>query len=192
MPPPLNKVEDINDWIRELEIWQCVTDLESTKQGPAIYLSLSQKIRQECADISVNELNAENGVTLLINKLKDLYAKDTDQLSYTAYEQFETFCRPIEMNLTDYINEFERLYNKIKVYKMELPTGVLAYRMLKSANISEEKQQLVRATLDALTYEDMKKKLKAIHNIISDDNDMKIKLESTYLSNQEEMNEALY
>ena len=90
---------------------------------------------------------------------------------FTAYEDFETFQRPLEMTIVEYINEFERLYNTIKVHKMELPTGVLAYRMLKSANISEEKQQLVRVTLVALTYEDMKKKLKAIHNSVSNEND---------------------
>ena len=47
---------------------------------------------------------------------------------------------------------------------MELPTGVLAYRVLKNANITHEKQQLVRATLTSLTYESMKKKLKAIYD----------------------------
>ena len=47
---------------------------------------------------------------------------------------------------------------------MELPTGALAYRVLKNANISDEKQQLVRATLTSLTYKNMKKQLKAIYD----------------------------
>ena len=42
------------------------------------------------------------------------------------------------MTLIEYIREFERLYNNIEVYKMKLPAGVLAYRVLKSANIYEE------------------------------------------------------
>ena len=45
---------------------------------------------------------------------------------------------------------------------MELPTGVLAYKVLKNANLSNEKQQLIRATVVSLTYENMKKQLKAI------------------------------
>ena len=57
---------------------------------------------------------------------------------------------------------------------MELPTGVSAYRVLKNANISNEKQQLVRAALTSLTYENMKKQLKAIYdssiNLASNDN----------------------
>ena len=44
------------------------------------------------------------------------------------------------MSIVDYLNEFERLYNQIKHYDMELTTGVLAYRALKNANITHEKQ----------------------------------------------------
>ena len=45
---------------------------------------------------------------------------------------------------------------------MGLPDGVLAYRLLKSTNLTVEKQQLARATLSELTYDNMKKQLKAI------------------------------
>ena len=81
-----------------------------------------------------------------------------------AYDTFETFYRPSEINIIDYINEFERLYNQIKRYDIELPTGVLAYHVLKNANTSNEKQQLIRATLTSLTYENMKKILKTIYD----------------------------
>ena len=68
------------------------------------------------------------------------------------------------MSIVDYLNEFEQLYNQIKHYDMELPTGVLAYRILKNANITHKKHQLVRVTLTLLTYENMKKQLKAIYD----------------------------
>lgn len=38
--------EDYEDWLREIEIWQCVTELEKKKQVPAIYLSLQGKARK--------------------------------------------------------------------------------------------------------------------------------------------------
>ena len=68
-----------------------------------------------------------------------------------AYNKFETFHRPVEMSIVDYLNESERLYNQIK-HDTELPIGVLAYRVLKNANITHEKQQLVCATLTLLTF----------------------------------------
>ena len=60
------------------------------------------------------------------------------------------------MTILDYINEFERLNNKICQFDMVLPTGVLAYKVLNNANISSEKKQLIRATVVSLTYENMK------------------------------------
>ena len=47
---------------------------------------------------------------------------------------------------------------------MRLATGVLAYRLIKSVGISEDKIQLVRTTL---TYDCMKKQMKVIYNEIS-------------------------
>ena len=120
-------IEELEDWLHETEIWQCFTDLEKDKQGPAIYLSLDEKIRRTCSDIKVKDLNSDDSVDILINKLKSLFAKDSNQAAYLA---FETFKRPVDIKIVDFINEFERLYNNIRQYEMELPTVVLAYRLL--------------------------------------------------------------
>ena len=61
------------------------------------------------------------------------------------------------MNMSDYLNEFERLNIKLKEYKIDLPEPVLAYHLLKSANTSQEREQLAKATLTELTYVGMKK-----------------------------------
>ena len=79
-----------------------------------------------------------------------------------AYDKFENFKRPDDMNIVDNINELERLNKHIKHFDMELPTGALAYKVLKSANISNQKQQLIHATTVTLTYDNMKRQLKAI------------------------------
>ena len=62
------------------------------------------------------------------------------------------------MNIIDFINQFERLYYNMRKYYMELPTWVLACRLLKSVGISEDKKQLARATLPSLTYDCMNEK----------------------------------
>ena len=86
----------------------------------------------------------------LIEKLDSLYLEDINQSAYAAYESFEMYRRPKDMNMKEFLNNFERLYNKLKVYQMELPDGVLAYRVLKSANLSEENEKLARATITTL------------------------------------------
>ena len=45
------------------------------------------------------------------------------------------------MYIADYINDFERFNNQIKHYDMELLTGVITYKVLKNANVSNVKQQ---------------------------------------------------
>ena len=45
---------------------------------------------------------------------------------------------------------------------MILPTGLLAYKVFNSENISSKKKQLIRITAVTLTYENMTKKLKAL------------------------------
>ena len=47
---------------------------------------------------------------------------------------------------------------------MKYADGVLAYKLLINANISEEKQSMCRATMGKLTFENIKKQLKVIHD----------------------------
>ena len=102
------------------------------------------KICQACIDISVQSLSSDNGLSILLEKIKGLYAKNKHLLAYMAYDTCETFHCPSDMNIIDYINEFERLCNQIKQYDLKLPTGMLAYRVLKmlifqtkNSNLSE-------------------------------------------------------
>ena len=121
----------------------------------------------------------EPPLNLLINKLEKLYVKDSKASAYLAYEKFASFQRPTNMDIIDYLNEFD-----IQGYEMTLPSGVLAYRVLKSANLTPEKQQLARATITELTYENFKKQLKAIHDSSSSNSigSFEIKSEPTFVN----------
>ena len=107
-------------------------------------------------------MTAETGINGLLEVLDELYLKDEVYLAYEAYEAFENFIRPASMTINDYIIHFERLHNKAKGYKMEIHDGVLAYRLLNNATISESHKQLIRATLPDLRYTTMKEQLKRV------------------------------
>ena len=129
-------------------------------------------------------MNSDDDVDILLCKLKSLFAKDMNQAAFIAHDKFEMFKRPANMDIVDFINEFERLYNNIKKYDMELSTRMLAYRLLKSVDISEDKQQLARATMSSFSYDDMKKQLKAIYDNLRTNeingSTTEIKVETTY------------
>ena len=52
----------------------------------------------------MKDLNSENGVDILVNKLKSLFEKDINEAAYLAYDKFEIFKRPIDMSMVDFIN----------------------------------------------------------------------------------------
>lgn len=49
--------------------------------------------------------------------------------------------------MSDYVIEFERLYNKIKAWDTILPDGILAYKLFNNTNISDNHEKLVRAKM---------------------------------------------
>ena len=138
-PPVLSNVDEIDSWLHDLQIWECVTDIDKKQQGPVINLSLPDKVRSACRDTAVADLNKDDSLNILINKLETLYVKDKKASAYIAYERFETCQRPSDMNIADYLNEFERSCHEIQRFEMSFPSAVLAYRVLKSSNLPNEK-----------------------------------------------------
>ena len=57
-----------------------------------------------------------------------------------VYYRFENFEGTDNMNFIDYINKLERVNNQVKHFETELTAGMLAYKVLKNGNISNEKQ----------------------------------------------------
>ena len=151
-----------SEWKHEVKVWQAFTSLEKSKVGPALFLSLSGSARDAAREVPIEVLNSDTGLDTLIKKLDELFLKDENNAAFEAYDAFERYERPSGMSVFEYINAFERLYQKAKYHKLELPDGVLAYRLLRSANLSDAHQQLARATLSSLTYANMQNQLKKI------------------------------
>ena len=91
-------------------------------------MSLNGKPHASVLELDVGVISGDKGVEAILEQLDKLYLKDRHQTAYLAYEAFEKFQCPVAMSMTDFINEFERMYHKLKQHKMELSDGVLAYR----------------------------------------------------------------
>ncbi|XP_057309261.1 uncharacterized protein LOC130647426 [Hydractinia symbiolongicarpus] len=141
------------------------------------------KARDAVLEMNIGTLNADNGVDEVIETLDSLFKKDTLQLAFTNYDNFEKMFKTKEMTMKQYVIEFERLHNKAKQYGMELPDGILAYKLLANARLPEEQERLVKATITELTFSGMKNQLKRIFgDIVKQDrvNVNDFKLEPTY------------
>ena len=166
-PPALKDDISYESWKKEISIWQRFTTLDKKKQGLAIFLSLDGKAREIVLELDIEVMNNDDGVEKVLEQLDKLYLKDKMQLSYQAYDAFEKFKRPEDMAIADFVVEFERLYNKAKAHDMVLPDGILAYKFLNNANISESHEKLVRATMPNLTYKAMKDQLRKVFGDLS-------------------------
>ena len=110
-PSPFKDAGDIEIWLHDMQIWQCVTNLDEKQQGPVLYLLLPDKVRNS---FKVVDLNKNDGPLLLINKLEKLYVKDNKTSIYLAYEKLDLFQRTlvwfiIQMSLNNYTMTFRSM-----------------------------------------------------------------------------------
>ena len=98
----------------------------------------------------------------LYEKLDTLFLEDINQSAFQAYETFENFQRPPGMSLEDFLIEFGWHVTKLKVFNILLPEPVLAFRALKSSNITPDNEKLVKATVSELTLSSMSEQLRKI------------------------------
>lgn len=87
----LKYVENMDNWLREIDIWECITELHLKEKGIAVYLTLPYKICQAGEDISLASSNKKNGSRILLEKLKELHAKDRHFLAKMTCNKFESF-----------------------------------------------------------------------------------------------------
>ena len=134
-------------------MWQALTELEKKKQGLAIASSLPEEGQNSVRDkvfseISADVLNADDGVTKLIEFLDKIFKKDELSEAYETYVEFDRFRRSKLSSMEDYVIEFEKLYNKTKKFKMELPQPVLAFKLLECSDLEMKDRQLVLTGVD--------------------------------------------
>ena len=73
VPPGWPDDKTFDQWENEDKMWRCVTDLDAKQQAVAIALTLSGRKREVASEISLSELNADNGLNKLLAKLKEVF-----------------------------------------------------------------------------------------------------------------------
>ena len=153
------------EWKKELNIWCSFTEMDSDRQGGALFLTLTGKARDAVrSQVTEKDIAGKNGVEVILAALDQLYLKDASQSGFAAFDEFIKYRRPAGVKISDYLIEFNLKYSKIKSFAMELPDGVLAYTLLTCANLPQEQEQICRATVAALTYTDMKQTIEKVVN----------------------------
>ena len=121
----------------------------------AIALSLPEddktKIREKVlGQIRLNDLKKDDGLDILIAFLVRHLKKNDLADSLEKFEEFEDFERHVEMSITEYIATFDSLYRKIEKLNMKLPMEIVAFKLLRKANIGKGEKLLA---LTGMNYE---------------------------------------
>lgn len=157
-PPAFNRTTDVYaKWKRQFELWQAITDVAKAKQGVLLVLRLDAVTQEEVLELMTNDDIKKDGVKTILGHLDKKFEVDKVTSAYETYEEFERYRRGEKASIDEHCNEFEKRVSKVKAKGTQLSTEVLAYRLLKSANLDEGQEQLVKATIGEISYENMAK-----------------------------------
>ena len=117
-----------------------------------------------------------------MNVLDPIFKRNETDILYSLFKQFESFERG-DKSISEYIVEFERIYNLLKNKDMALPEAVLAFKLLEKAGLDTKEKQLALTACNVINFESMKSALRRIFGQSSNsdfDGDIEIKQEVFY------------
>ena len=195
--PPLftGGAENYSRWKRELSFWKEYTDLKPEEVGFAILFRVEdQEAKDAIMNLEMDKIKCAEGYENITKCMDSLFEKDKNTSMYEAYSDFENYRRSKGTGITKFINEFEAKYQRTKTFKIEMSENLLAFRLLKCANLTNNREELARATIEEWTYDEMKKKLKQIFG----DSKLEVKEEASIVEDicqlniEEEQAEDMY
>ena len=162
IPPLLSKSPVYTDWKKKIDIWSSFTTLEKDKQGAAVLLTLEGAAEEAALELDVSIINSNDGLKSITRQLDKLYLKDKTLEKFQASEAFDSYQRKPETSIHEHIHNFEKFYFKLKRHGTTISQDLLAYKLLKSVNLSTADEKLAKATTNELTFVSMKSELKKI------------------------------
>ena len=117
--------------------------------------------------MSKDNLKKDNEFDLILAELDKDFEADNATRVYCAFKDFVTYRRNSGEGFSTYIVEFEKKHQEIEKYDMNLPTGVLVFFLLQTANLTPDHEKLVR-TAAQLEYKDMQEKIQKVFGETSD------------------------
>ena len=203
-PPNLNECSDYESYIKMLDIWRKITEVEREKHGLIIAYSLpnksekfGDKLRERLlATVSTARLEGADGLKAVLEYLNKILGKDDKTTKLDSFLALDDCFKKPEQSIKDYVQEFDEHVDKCKALGMKFFEEHLAYLMMKRAKLNKEQYLLIKATIDLKDeknlYSNVKKKLiemltDSMGNVVDDKQDSRMKLEPTFLAEHEDV-----
>ena len=102
------------------------------------------------------------GVDNILRTLDEFFLGNKVKNAFEAHDELVKFRRKPNTSFKEFLVEFQLKVNKVKLSGTELSDGVLGYILLSCANISSEKENMIRATCDKLDLKTVRTQLDKI------------------------------
>ena len=183
-PPTLASCNNnYRDWKNLIDHWTSLSGLDPSHRASAIMLTLSGKALNAALQLPSDTLKKADGVDKLLERLDSLFLKDTLSEKFRALEAFEIYKRPASTSIRDFLIEFDNRHYKVKEFGVIVSDDLLGFRLLKAANLNSDKEELIKATVSELTFNEVKSKMK---QIFSDDTNVPSNSQTSTQSLQQE------
>ena len=150
-PPVFSDQIPYSRWITEITFWEKITKIDKKEKGLAVALSLplNSDIRDKVfTELTVEELNVDDGLEKLIKFLDGNYKKEEIAEVYSSWSKFDQLKRNSGQTMEQYLREFDKSQKKIKKCGIEMPDQILAFKLLGYSGLSQSEKQIVLTGVD--------------------------------------------
>ena len=152
-PPPMEG-KKYEQYKSEINFWQKLTSVEETKQAMMVALSLPgagyENIRSNVFEkLTEDELGKNTGMKTLLDFMDKYLKLDPLSDSWQKFLEFEC-CVRAGRRMREYVCDFDSKHNQIAKLDMKLPSAILAFKLIKNAEIGENDRKLV---ITGMNYE---------------------------------------
>ena len=156
-------------WKLQTQAWTVVTELSKEKQAVAVALNLPEdderKIKEKVfGELELDVLNSENGMGVLFEFLDKYLLEDELMNSWNKFEDFEKFERKPGQKIREYVADFDLKFRKLEKLHIKLPPEILAFKLLKNANLRKQERMIVLTGVNFAEKENMYQQTK--HSLI--------------------------
>ena len=150
--PCFSKDKSYEMYKKEVSYWTFTTELAPAKQAMTLVLAIpddspiKEQVMENCAE---DDLKKATGVKdCFLKFLETVYGKDDLCDTLEKYKDFRDFKKTDGMSMQEYITSFIQKHSKVAKKGLKFPNEILAFELIRNANISKDEEKLVLTGVD--------------------------------------------
>ena len=153
LPPAPSKDMDYYLWRKDIVVWTKLTETPKAKRGRALqYICRKdERLHNLVMNINDDKVDCNDGLENVLNEIDKILGKSQYQLSVDAFQKFLDLEINPSQNLGEYFTQFDFAYKTLKENGNTFNEHLLFHRLLKSLNLSDTDEKIIKANVSEFT-----------------------------------------